>query len=75
MLSDKLNSKATYKYLTKDCGVDVTLDEASKHQSYFSPNSTGHWLNASFLAELPQKDRRDALFAAIEDFNKTYGKP
>ena len=70
-----LDAHATYLYLHRDCGIDISWKEAKKYEIYFSPNKTGHWINAEQFCHLPQKERRDALFAAIADFEVTYGNP
>ena len=75
LLDALLDTKVTYSFLRKDCGVDITWDEAKKYRDYFSPNETGKWIDARFLIRLPEETRLDALFYLIESFDKDIGKP
>ena len=74
-LKSLLNARATFVFLRKDCGVNVTWDEAYKFQDYFCPNKTGRWLDARYLRKLPEEARRQALLDAIVDFDAKHGKP
>lgn len=74
-LKSLLNARATFVFLRKDCGVNVTWGEAYKFQDYFCPNKIGRWLDARYLRELPEEDRRQSLLDAMTDFDTKYGKP
>lgn len=74
-LKSLLNARATLVFFRKDCGVNVTWDEAYKWQDYFSPNKTGRWLDVRFLRTMPEESRHQALLDAIARFDEQHGKP